>query len=186
MEPGEENHVQIPEPQARAGCSGNAQNAALTYSGLVGISSEGRKSVPVFKGLEFSPNARVQDESSASELPSASQGAGQSFGVSLCHPVPCRTLLPLPCPARLWAIAHVAFPKVLSVGCTQGWVNFWVRFALLGHAGTLTLTPLCHFQQDRKSHKPDKLLCFQSHPCRGMCRGVDAPGVLRGWEGIKY
>lgn len=65
VERGEESQVQIPEPQAAAGCSGKAQNAALTYSGLVGIASEGRRSVPVFKGLELSLNARVQDESSA-------------------------------------------------------------------------------------------------------------------------
>lgn len=75
MKPGEENHVQIPEPRAPAGFSGNAQNAALTYSGSGGTASEGRRSVPAFKGLELSRNARVQDESSASQLPPASQGA---------------------------------------------------------------------------------------------------------------
>lgn len=186
MKPGEENHVQIPEPRAPAGCSGNAQNAALTYSGSGGIASEGRRSVPAFKGLELSRNARVQDESSASQLPPASQGAEQSFGVSLCHPVPCRTWLPLLCPARLRAIAHVAFPKLRGVHAGLG--EFLGQICSLGARGdgTLTLTPLCPIRQDGKSHKPDKLLCFRAHPCRGMRRGVDAPAVLRGWECIKY
>lgn len=51
VKPGEENPVGIPEPQAPAGCSGNAQNAAVTYSGLVGTALKEGAACQWSKGL---------------------------------------------------------------------------------------------------------------------------------------
>lgn len=179
LKPGEENPVGIPEPQAPAGCSGNAQNAALAYSGLVRTASEERRSVPVFKGLEFSLNARVQDPGSASQLPSARQGAGQSFGVL---PMPCRTSALLRCAQR----GSGPLPSLLSLnwpargaGSAAGPGEFlgyiccpWAR-----RDGSPALTAPCHCRQDRSRHKADKVLGFQSQPCRGMCRAIDVLGA---------
>lgn len=68
----------------------------------------------MFKGLELSLNARVQDESSALQLSSASQGVGQSFGTCLCHPVPCRTSVLPRCDPQ----GSGAVPALLSLNCS--------------------------------------------------------------------
>lgn len=115
------------------------------------------------KGLEPSLNARVQDESSALHCLQARREPGRASGCPLC-------------PAEVLCCSQRSFPEIALPHRGCGPVNLWVRFALPG------LGPQ-RCQQDRARHKADKVLGFQSCPCRGTCRAVS---VLGGWECMKY